>query len=208
MYNDLNKFSMCKKTDTWVKYGVIKAVVNNLKRSGKHPKELAYLESSENVDSAYNIAKRYARNYIHLKDDSKKEVFLGIAKELGKKWLDNGEIWLPEDDRFEENSITDKSCEVKAFDVVNETNEEFLKSIEVADKSIRLNKDVKKFNEVSVKPIEINVFDMIASIKNNSIIQFSKKFFDKLNIRREFVGKYNGVDLMFCEDLNCLVGII
>ena len=46
---------MNKKTDSWLKVGVYKAVVNNLKESDKHPKELAYLESVTDVDKAYVI---------------------------------------------------------------------------------------------------------------------------------------------------------
>ena len=102
---------MNKKTDSWLKVGVCKAVVNNLKESGKHPKELAYLESVNDVDKAYVIANRYARNYIHLKDIKKKEDFLVVAKQLGIKWMQNGNKWLDEDNNIVEDTANEEAEE-------------------------------------------------------------------------------------------------
>ena len=199
---------MSKKTDSWLKVGVCKAVVNNLKESGKHPKELAYLESVNDVDKAYVIANRYARNYIHLKDIKKKEDFLDVAKQYGVKWMQNGNKWLEEDNN---NVEKEKQLEIKDLNVlelVNESNEEFLSKIEMADKSIIKNKEVESSKENKPTQKLLDGSAIIAMILENKIIRFDKSFMEKISLKKEFVGEYNGSDLYFCENLNCLVGII
>ena len=199
---------MNKKTDSWLKVGVCKAVVNNLKESGKHPKELAYLESVNDVDKAYVIANRYARNYIHLKDIKKKEDFLVVAKQLGIKWMQNGNKWLDEDNNIVE---IDKPFDIKdlnVLEIVNESNEEFLSKIEMADKSIIKNKEVESSKESKPTQKLLDGSAIIAMIFENKILRFDKSFMEKISLKKEFVGEYNGSDLYFCENLNCLVGII
>lgn len=199
---------MNKKTDSWLKVGVCKAVVNNLKESGKHPKELAYLESVNDVDKAYVIANRYARNYIHLKDIKKKEDFLDVAKQYGVKWVQNGNKWLDEDNN---NVEKEKQLEIKDLNVlelVNESNEEFLSKIEMADKSIIKNKEVESSKESKPTQKLLDGSAIIAMIFENKILRFDKSFMEKISLKKEFVGEYNGSDLYFCENLNCLVGII
>ena len=199
---------MNKKTDSWLKVGVCKAVVNNLKESGKHPKELAYLESVNDVDKAYVIANRYARNYIHLKDIKKKEDFLDVAKQYGVKWVQNGNKWLDEDNN---NVEKEKQLEIKDLNVlelVNESNEEFLSKIEMADKSIIKNKEVESSKESKPTQKLLDGSAIIAMIFENKILRFDKSFMEKISLKKEFIGEYNGSDLFFCENLNCLVGII
>ena len=199
---------MNKKTDSWLKVGVCKAVVNNLKESGKHPKELAYLESINDVDKAYVIANRYARNYIHLKDIKKKEDFLDVAKQYGFKWVQNGNKWLDEDNN---NVEKEKQLEIKDLNVlelVNESNEEFLSKIEMADKSIIKNKEVESSKESKPTQKLLDGSAIIAMIFENKILRFDKSFMEKISLKKEFVGEYNGSYLYFCENLNCLVGII
>ena len=199
---------MNKKTDSWLKVGVCKAVVNNLKESGKHPKELAYLESVNDVDKAYVIANRYARNYIHLKDIKKKEDFLDVAKQYGVKWVQNGNKWLDEDNN---NVEKEKQLEIKDLNVlelVNESNEEFLSKIEMADKSIIKNKEVESSKESKPTQKLLDGSAIIAMIFENKILRFDKSFMEKISLKKEFVGEYNGSYLYFCENLNCLVGII
>lgn len=199
---------MNKKTDSWLKVGVCKAVVNNLKESGKHPKELAYLESVNDVDKAYVIANRYARNYIHLKDIKKKEDFLVVAKQLGINWMQNGNKWLDEDNNIVE---IDKPFEIKdlnVLEIVNESDEEFLSKIEMADKSIIKNKEVESSKESKPTQKLLDGSAIIAMIFENKILRFDKSFMEKISLKKEFVGEYNGSDLYFCENLNCLVGII
>ena len=199
---------MNKKTDSWLKVGVCKAVVNNLKESGKHPKELAYLESVNDVDKAYVIANRYARNYIHLKDIKKKEDFLVVAKQLGIKWMQNGNKWLDEDNNIVE---IDKPFEIKdlnVLEIVNESNEEFLSKIEMADKSIIKNNVVGNVEEGKTTPKLLDGSAIITMILENKVIRLEKSFMEKISLKKEFIGEYNGSDLFFCENLNCLVGII
>lgn len=199
---------MNKKTDSWLKVGVCKAVVNNLKESGKHPKELAYLESINDVDKAYVIANRYARNYIHLKDIKKKEDFLDVAKQYGFKWVQNGNKWLDEDNN---NVEKEKQLEIKDLNVlelVNESNKEFLSKIEMADKSIIKNKEVESSKESKPTQKLLDGSAIIAMIFENKILRFDKSFMEKISLKKEFVGEYNGSYLYFCENLNCLVGII
>lgn len=199
---------MNKKTDSWLKVGVCKAVVNNLKESGKHPKELAYLESVNDVDKAYVIANRYARNYIHLKDIEKKEDFLLVAKKLGIKWMQNGNKWLDEDNNIVEIDKPFKIKDLNVLEIVNESNEEFLSKIEMADKSIIKNKVVGNVEEGNTTPNLLDGSAIIAMILENKILRFDKSFMEKISLKKEFVGEYNGSDLYFCENLNCLVGII
>ena len=45
-------------------------------------------------------------------------------------------------------------------------------------------------------------------IFENKILRFDKSFMEKISLKKEFVGEYNGSYLYFCENLNCLVGII
>lgn len=199
---------MNKKTDSWLKVGVCKAVVNNLKESGKHPKELAYLESVNDVDKAYVIANRYARNYIHLKDIEKKEDFLLVAKKLGIKWMQNVNKWLDEDNDIVE---IEKPLEIKdlnVLEIVNESNEEFLSKIEMADKSIIKNKVVGNVEEGKTTPKLLDGSAIIAMILENKVLRLEKSFMKKISLKKEFIGEYNGSDLYFCENLNCLVGII
>ena len=199
---------MSKKTNSWLKVGVCKAVVNNLKESGKHPKELAYLESVNDVDKAYVIANRYARNYIHLKVIKKKEDFLDVATQYGVKWMQNGNKWLDEDNN---NVEKEKQLEIKDLNVlelVNESNEEFLSKIEMADKSIIKNKEVESSKENKPTQKLLDGSAIIAMILENKILRLDKAFMEKISQKKEFVGEYNGSDLYFCENLNCLVGII
>lgn len=199
---------MNKKTDSWLKFGVVKAVVNNLKKEGKHPKELAYLESVENVDRAYVIANRYARNYIHLKDIKKKEDFLGFAKQLGIKWINNGNKWLDEDDLIVEFKNDNKMNDLEVLEVVNESNDEFIYAIQMADNSLNKSGSIEKKENIEEKQKALNGVKIISMIIENNVLQLNKGFFNKLNVNGELIGKYKDNDLYFCEDLNCLVGII
>ncbi len=199
---------MNKKTDSWLKVGVCKAVVNNLKESGKHPKELAYLESVNDVDKAYVIANRYARNYIHLKDIEKKEDFLLVAKKLGIEWMQNGNKWLDEDNNIVEIKKPLEIKDLNVLKIVNESNEEFLSKIEMADKSIIKNKVVGNVEEGNTTPKLLDGSAIITMILENKVLRLEKSFMEKISLNKEFIGEYNGSDLYFCENLNCLVGII
>ena len=197
---------MSKKTDSWLKYGVIKAVVNNLKKSGRHPKELAYLESVEDVNKAYVIANRYARSYIHLKDDNKKNEFLGVANNLGIKWMQNGNKWLEEDDAVVCLENINEMKKLNVMEMVKESDDEFLTNIEMADKSI--GKKIKVEKEEINSPKLINGAEIISMILQNKVLKLNKGFVDKTNLNSEYIGEYNGNDLYFCEDLNCVFGTI
>ena len=113
--------------------------------------------------------------------------------------------WLDED-----NNI-DKPFEIKdlnVLEIVNESNEEFLSKIEMADKSIIKNKVVGNVEEGKTTPKLLDGSAIITMILENKVLRLEKSFMEKISLKKEFIGEYNGSDLYFCENLNCLVGII
>jgi hypothetical protein len=190
------------------KHGVIKAVLVNLEKRNIKPSRVEYLKSIKDVDKAYIIANRYIRTY--LKFDNKKErlKFFKVANDLGDNWEKNGNKWLDEDNNIVE---IDKPFEIKdlnVLEIVNESNEEFLSKIEMADKSIIKNSVVGNGEEGKTTPKLLDGSAIITMILENKVLRLEKSFMEKISLKKEFIGEYNGSDLYFCENLNCLVGII
>ena len=78
---------MSKKTEAFEKNGTIKYVISKLDGIPKHKKKVEKLKSCKDLNSAYTIALRYGRKYIHLDDEKKRDEFFKESYWLGRKLL-------------------------------------------------------------------------------------------------------------------------
>jgi len=186
---------MSNKTTVITKVGVVKAVVNNLKSRGINEKQRLLLESVQDVDKAYVIANRYARNYIHFGNIDKKNEFLDEATKLSNKWVANGNKWLSEDGEVVVVKVTDEEVadaitppkEITEY----ESNEEYSSKIKSID------------NVVSEKVSKAtNGIRLISSALERGVKKFKKEFLDSFGIKAKLIGEGDDIKLYYCDNVN------
>lgn len=182
------------RTETNFKNGVIKLVINKLNESGRKEKFIKKLESIEDVDKAYIVANRYARNHIHYCQKKKKEKFINEANKLSEIWVKNGNKWIDEEsiEKIDDTEIVNN--EVEEAKIINETDEEFIEKIKDSDKSIEVKSNVDS-NSKDSKILFKLLFENIS-------VKVKKEFVDKLEIDKVLVGYKDGVEVYYSESVN------
>lgn len=182
------------KTKESTKVGVIKEVINCLTEKGRSETLIKKLENIEDVDKAYIVANRYARNYIHYGDKRKKLKFINEANRLSEIWVKNGNKWIDEeiiDNTVDTKKVNDKIEEAK---IIDETDEVFIEKIMDSDNSIEMKSNVKSISNDSNLLFKL-LFENIS-------VKVKKEFIEKLDIDKVLVGYKNGVEVYYCESVN------
>lgn len=210
---------MSNMTKESFKHGVIKAVLVNLEKRNIKPSRVEYLKSIKDVDKAYIIANRYIRTY--LKFDNKKErlKFFKVANDLGDNWEKNGNKWL-DDDKSNKKKKSNRSSntDLKPLsseqtnkvlcELVNESNDDFIHSIEIADKSIasqNSSKNDENLIENSNASCGISILKLAI---DKGVDKISKEFLENAGIEKVLVGYKNDVALYFCNSVNGIFEVI
>ena len=182
------------KTDISFKVGVIKEVINCLTEKGRCEKLIKKLESIEDVNKAYIVANRYARNCIHYCNKSKKAKFINEAKRLAEIWVKNGNKWIVEESIGNNNDTEKVNSEIEKAKIINETDDEFINKINDSDKSIKMKSNVSSILNKSEVLFKL-LFENIS-------IKVKKEFIDKLNIDIVLVGYKDGVEVYYSESVD------
>ena len=190
-----------EKTSLEFKEATIKHVLNELSKDDSKKNQLKKLSGENDLDSAYVIANRYARNYIHHQVKEEKEKFLKEVECLSKEFVANGNKWIDEDGKDDVSQETVNGVSQDAIinqnEIVKDSNEEFTDKIEMADKSIS--------NQISKI---MNGEIMIKALINNDIIQLSKEFVEKMGIKTNLIGKKGDIELYYCDGYSGVFQII
>lgn len=183
-----------EKTKESTKVGVIREVINCLTEKGRSEKLIKNLENIEDVDKAYIVANRYARNYIHYGDKRKKLKFINEAKRLSEIWVKNGNKWIDEEiieNIDEARKVNDK---IEEAQIIDETDEVFVEKIMDSDNSIELKSKVKGISNDSKLLFKLLFENISVSVK--------KEFIEKLDIDKVLVGYKDGVEVYYSESVN------
>lgn len=190
-----------EKTSLEFKEATIKYVLNELSKDDSKKNQFKKLSGENDLDSAYVIANRYARKYIHFKEKKKKDKFLKEVEKLSKVFVANGNKWVDKNEEISDSQETKTEIHqneiISQNEIVKDSNEEFTDKIEMADKSIS--------NQISKI---MNGEIMIKALINNDIIQLSKEFVEKLGIKTNLIGKKGDVELYYCDGFSVVFQII
>ena len=195
------------KTETKIKQATIHYVLNWLNKKSEYEKQISKLNDEKDVDKAYIIANRYARNYIHLSKADEKEKFLKCVDELANKWVENGNKWIDEDfsnvEEVDKQQITNEvenesnqvTVETLGNSIVNESDNRFVEKI--------IESDVDIENKCKIRNVEEkNSLLLMKAFFENNLVKIKKEFLDKFNINKELIGYRDGSEVYYCEGIN------
>lgn len=204
--NNLNSKIM-RVTKVEFKNGVIKYVTDYLTNEFQKPKLVERIKGVSNINDAYQMANRYARIYIHKMDEMKRMEFIKESNRLAEIWVKNGNKWLDESSIIDMNSTSNTLSNIIESEIVDESNEDFIKAIEESDKLIE-----DKVNNKVVNPIvETEKKSMLLLFKlliENQVLQLSKVFVDKLGIESKLIGYKDGIALYYSDGFNVVYELI
>ena len=200
-------------TSVKIKNATIRLVLNILSKDDSKKKFCEKLSGENDLDSAYKIANRYARNYIHHKVKEEKDKFIVKVEKLAEKWVANGNKWLEEDYAdygvIKENEITNcgtnetviVTVETLGNAIVNESDETYIEKINESDKDIE-NKCANRKKEESYYEL------LMTALMNNNINKVKKEFIDKFNVKKELIGYKEDIEVYYCEGIKGVFQIV
>ena len=91
-------------------------------------------------------------------------------------------------------NLNDENIQETDLEVVNESNDEFIYAIQMADNSLNKSGSIEKKENIQEKQKALNGVKIISMIIENNVLQLNKGFFNKLNVNGELIGKYKDND--------------
>lgn len=182
------------RTELSTKVGVIREVINCLTEKGKSERLINKLESIKDVDKAYIVANRYARNYIHYGNKSKKLKFINDSNKLSEMWIKNGNKWIDEETNEKKSDTEKVNSEIAKAQIIDETDEEFIEKIKDSDNRIETKSNVNDISKESEMIFKLLFEDISVKVK--------KEFVDKLDIDKVLVGYKDGVEVYYSKIVN------
>jgi hypothetical protein len=201
------------KTAEQVKQATIMFVLNYLSKDDSKEKFCKKLSGEDDLDSAYKIANRYARKYIHHKVKEERDKFLSEVEKLADKWVANGNKWLEQDYSdyvvIEENAIANSgtseteivTVETLGNGIVNECDEAYIEKITESDNDIENRCNNRKKEEMFSTLL-------ITAFIDNNINKVKREFLDRFNVKKELIGYKDGVEVYYCEGINGVFQIV
>lgn len=177
---------MSKKTELFEKNGTVKYVISKLNGIPKHKKKVEKLESCKDLDSAYTVALRYGRKYIHMDDKDKRDEFFKEAYWLGRKLLREG--------KKEEINVKEEGKEICI-------DEEFVNEIKKVDS------DYEKVTDVEVKN-EIDDDELIRRVIEYGATKLDYNFLVESKVDFKMLGYKEDIALCYLREFDKIVELI
>ena len=210
---------MSNITEQSIKEGTVKAVVNYLKDRKFKLERVDYIESISDIDKAYIIANRYIRNYIQNREDVDINAFKNEILKLSDKWKSNGNKWSSEDSEIANSKknkrkkivlepLNEEIINEKLGELIKETNDEFIKSIETADCCIGNDSETKVLVLEEKKDTIQCEIPIIKLALEMGVNKFSHEFLENIDIERVLVGYKDDIPLYYFKSINRLFEVV
>ena len=187
------------------KQATIHYVLNWLNKNCEYEKQICKLSDEKDINKAYVISNRYARNYIHLGIADKKAKFLQCINELVNKCGDEDSPNEVNESQNITNEVDNQSSQVTVEtlgnDIVKESDKGFIEKINESDEDIN--------NKCKLRNIEKeNFLLLMKSFFENNIIKVKKDFLDRVDVEKKLIGYKDGSEVYYYEGLNGVFEIV